>query len=509
MNDNLELVFNQYNDFFQTGSRIRSNQAALKFLKTGFKDSQDLQSKIRKLEIEEFRQKPRGDHQELKSLIEFEQPKSIFLTVIYINIVLDSIDDAFFSKIDIERRALFQIVLSIVMYVLFLQNYKNSEKPLSKKAKKSVFERENYLLGVEEIKKVCWTIKPSEFERFVDIFSFDYENREIKDLTNERLFRLNSSIFILSIEEFVEYILIQVESIYRSITTEKEFSKYQNRKGFEFEKLVYNLSASSGLFSEIAHSVNYYPFNNKVAEIDIIIREDEYLTIVECKSGTIELNSSSNDKEVKQKINNKVKKAYRTLENAYEYIYSNEEYKFINDTVSIEGECSDIEPLCLHLSMYPIDSLSSNIHVLDEKYIGINRNPKITMSFEHFMAILLECSNTDSISITQYLKKRKEYILEKPKISMDINELDLYAQIANINGKSLLTESFEKNLLDSFSDDVKIVTSFKDENGDEYRPAYNMIKSLDSILLVWVFDVKFGLNKRYLSYLERYILSGN
>ncbi|EAD7047527.1 hypothetical protein ABA25_12665, partial [Listeria monocytogenes] len=176
MNDNLELVFNQYNDFFQTGSRIRSNQAALKFLKTGFKDSQDLQSKIRKLEIEEFRQKPRGDHQELKSLIEFEQPKSIFLTVIYINIVLDSIDDAFFSKIDIERRALFQIVLSIVMYVLFLQNYKNSEKPLSKKAKKSVFERENYLLGVEEIKKVCWTIKPSEFERFVDIFSFDYEN---------------------------------------------------------------------------------------------------------------------------------------------------------------------------------------------------------------------------------------------------------------------------------------------------------------------------------------------
>ncbi|EAE6666466.1 hypothetical protein BGM62_15655 [Listeria monocytogenes] len=159
--------------------------------------------------------------------------------------------------------------------------------------------------------------------------------------------------------------------------------------------------------------------------------------------------------------------------------------------------------------MYPIDSLSSNIHVLDEKYIGINRNPKITMSFEHFMAILLECSNTDSISITQYLKKRKEYILEKPKISMDINELDLYAQIANINGKSLLTESFEKKLLDSFSDDVKIVTSFKDENGDEYRPAYNMIKSLDSILLVWVFDVKFGLNKRYLSYLERYILSGN
>ncbi|EMC0696483.1 MULTISPECIES: NERD domain-containing protein [Enterococcus] len=509
MNDNLELVFNQYNDFFQTGYHIRSNQTALKILKTGFRDLEDLQNKVREHEIKKLKQMVKGDYQDLKSLIEFEQPKSIFLYVIYIDIVLDSIEDGFFSEIDIERSDLFQIVLSIVMYVLFLQNYKNSERALSKKAKKAVFVRENYLLGLEEIKKVCWSVESSDFKKFVDLFSFDYENREIEDLDNERLFRLDNSIFILSIEEFVEYILYQVELIYRSHSTEKEFSQYQNRKGLEFEKIVYNLSASSGLFNEIAHSVNYYPFNNKVAEIDILIRDEECLTIIECKSGTIELRNSSNDNEVKQKINNKVKKAYRTLENAYEYICSNEEYKFINDTVSFEGKSSAIEPLSLHLSMYPIDSLSSNIHVLDEKYIGTNRNPKITMSFEHFMAILLECSNTDSVSITQYLKKRKEYILEKPKVSMDINELDLYAQIANINGKSLLTESFEKSLLDSFSDDVKIVTSFKDANGDEYRPAYDMIKSLDSILLAWVFDVKFGLNKRYLSYLERYISSEN
>lgn len=69
-----------------------------------------------------------------------------------------------FSEIDIERSDLFQIVLSIVMYVLFLQNYKNSERALSKKAKKAVFVRENYLLGLEEIKKVCWSVESSDFK---------------------------------------------------------------------------------------------------------------------------------------------------------------------------------------------------------------------------------------------------------------------------------------------------------------------------------------------------------
>ncbi|MFI3618669.1 hypothetical protein [Enterococcus avium] len=507
MNNNLEIVFNQYNDFFQTGSHIRTNQTALRVLKTGFNNLEDFQKKINEYESEELRQKFIDDYQNLNSLLDFEQPRSIFLSVIYITIVLDSIGDDFFVEIDIERRTLLQIVLSIVMYVLFLQNYKNTEKTLSKKAKKSVFDREDYLVGIEEIKKVCWSIQYDDFEKFIDLFSFDFENKGIEELYNERLFRLEKFIFILSIEEFVEYILFQIESIYRTRSIEKEFSKYQNRKGLGFEKLVYNLSVSSGLFDEIAHSVKYYPFKNKVAEIDIIIKEEDYLTIIECKSGTIELKSSSNDNEVKQKINNKVKKAYRTLENAYDYICSNETYKFINDTVTFKGESKSIEPLCLHLSMYPIDSLSSNIHVLNDKYIGSNNNPKITMSFEHFIAILLECRISDSISITKYLKKRKEYILANPKVSMDINELDLYAQIANVNGKSLLTESSEKSLLDSFSEDVNIFTSFKDANGNEYRPAYNMIKSLDSVLLPWVLDFDFGLNKRFLSYFKRFILS--
>lgn len=68
----------------------------MKILKTGFRDLEDLQNKVREHEIKKLKQMVKGDYQDLKSLIEFEQPKSIFLYVIYIDIVLDSIEDGFF-----------------------------------------------------------------------------------------------------------------------------------------------------------------------------------------------------------------------------------------------------------------------------------------------------------------------------------------------------------------------------------------------------------------------------
>lgn len=45
MKNNLELVFNQYNDFCQTGSYIKSDKIALKILKIGFTDLEDFQKK--------------------------------------------------------------------------------------------------------------------------------------------------------------------------------------------------------------------------------------------------------------------------------------------------------------------------------------------------------------------------------------------------------------------------------------------------------------------------------
>lgn len=173
----------------------------------------------------------------------------------------------------------------------------------------------------------------------------------------------------------MEYILIKTERLFKESCTNEEFSNYQRKKGFAFEEFVF--SQFKGFYKNAVHSVYYYPQKDKVAEIDIILQEENYLLIIECKSGTIELKSASTDEEISKKIDNKVNKAYNTLEKANNYVALNERYKFSNKSNIVERESKDKEVLCLHLSIYLLDAISSNLHVLNEKYIGESGNPKI------------------------------------------------------------------------------------------------------------------------------------
>ncbi|EQC2311240.1 hypothetical protein ACY3EU_002852, partial [Listeria monocytogenes] len=91
MENNVEKIFNEYNDFSKTGAYIQSNETALKILKEGFKNSEELKKKIREYDNMDLQNKLNHDYQELKSIIEFNQPRSEVLTILYINLVLNSI----------------------------------------------------------------------------------------------------------------------------------------------------------------------------------------------------------------------------------------------------------------------------------------------------------------------------------------------------------------------------------------------------------------------------------
>lgn len=102
------------------------------------------------------------------------------------------------------------------------------------------------------------------------------------------------------------------------------------------------------------------------------------------------LESASTDKEIKMKLDNKIKKAYRSLENVNKYIDVNDAYNFTskNKDISINGKTNDVELLCIHVSMYSFDFVSSNIHTLDEEYRNIHN--RISILFKHFLAILID-----------------------------------------------------------------------------------------------------------------------
>lgn len=140
----------------------------------------------------------------------------------------------------------------------------------------------------------------------------------MSELNGEGFYKNGNQYFILRIEEFLEYTLIKTEGLFKNSCTNQEFSEYLRKKGFCFEELVF--SQLKVFYKNAAHSVYYYPQKNKKAEIDILLPQENYLIIIECKSGTIDLKSASSDEEVRKKIDNKVKKAYNTLENANNYV---------------------------------------------------------------------------------------------------------------------------------------------------------------------------------------------
>lgn len=499
----LKYIFDEYNDFGERGYHIKFDKTALQILKEGAWDEADLKNKIHKYDYEENQRNNEG-HEALVSDFLFEQPKSKLMTIMYLNLVANALPDLFFVELNLERKKFIQIVLSIVFYNLFLQTYTFSSQPISSTQEKWLLAKADFYFGLEEIKKVCWGIQKEDFDVFCDRYAFDIRNKQVSELKNEKIYKDGELYFILCIDEFLEYVLLKTETIFKISSSDVAFSEYQRKKGFAFEEIVYHYLRQ---FSEnVVHSIYYYPSTNKVAEIDILLQEEDYILIIECKSGTIDLKSAHTDEEIKRKIDNKVKKAYRTLENASNYVTSNSEYKFSNKSHVISGESQGIEVLCLHLSMYPLDPIASNLHILDERYIGESGNPKMTMSFEHFLAICFDCYYNEK-SLGSYLKKRKKNIIEHPKVQFDNNELDLYYQLTNKGNNSMLTESLEKGIFDNFNDDFKTYTTFHNSNG-EFRPAADMLRDIDSRFLYGFFEnakTQFGLNKRFIINLRDYL----
>lgn len=499
-------ICERYNDFKERGYYIKFDTTALQILQEGALDKADLENKIKKYDLIELQKRRNVDYQELVSEFMAEQPKSKLLTFMYVDLIVAALPNSFFEKLNLERKRLIQITLSIMFYNLFLQAYIYGEKPISTTQRKWLLGRDDFYLGIDEIKKVCWQIEKKDFDIFCEKYAFNLGNKKVSELKGEKFYRNGDKYFVLCIEEFLEYILIKTERLFKESCTNEEFSNYQRKKGFAFEEFVF--SQFKGFYKNAVHSVYYYPQKDKVAEIDILLQEENYLLIIECKSGTIELKSASTDEEIRKKIDNKVKKAYNTLENANNYVALNERYKFSNKSNVVEGESKDKEVLCLHLSMYPLDAISSNVHVLNEKYIGESGNPKITMSFEHFLAICLDCY-VRGMAIGTYLKQRKKNIIEHPQAHFDNNELDLYYQLTNKGNKSMFNESLENGILGNFNEDIRIVTTFHDSSGKEFRPASEMLKDIDNRILYSMFKnakSQYGLNKRYMIYLNEYLL---
>ncbi len=185
----LMAICERYNDFKERGYYIKFDTTALQILQEGAIDKTDLENKIKRYDLIEFQKRRNADYQELVSEFMAEQPKSKLLTFMYVDLIVAALPNSFFEKLNLERKRLIQITLSIIFYNLFLQAYIYGEKLISTTQRKWLLGRDDFYLGIDEIKKVCWQIEKKDFEIFCEKYAFDLGNKKISELKGEKFYR--------------------------------------------------------------------------------------------------------------------------------------------------------------------------------------------------------------------------------------------------------------------------------------------------------------------------------
>jgi len=428
------------------------------------------------------------------------QPKSIFLRIYILNIVASSIPDSFYKHINYSATSIVEISLSITLYYLGLQTYMYSGKEITETEKKNLFGRTDFYFTLQELKKVRGKTTEEELNKYLELFA-----KDIEDISEEKqigLFLDEGSPFIICIEEFLDYMIFYLEDYFRNNTAEPEYSQYTDTKGKAFEEMVYGITKD--LVQESYHTLYYYPNEKQKMEIDVVFRDKSNIAILECKSGTFNMAGVDKDKLIKLQIHNKTKKAYKTLKAVTKYLEKTEEYNFECDNQKIAGYTDN--PICIHISMYPMDFIASNVHVLFPEYLE-ETSPILSLSIEHLVAMMLD-AKTKNKDIFEYWKKRKKDIQNYSGVYFDNNELDLYYEIVNEDKNTMLAELKRQGIIDQLNPNVNIMSSFHNEYGEEVRPAQEMLKKVDMYLLVNIFETGkslFGINKRYLKNMKEYL----
>lgn len=502
MNNLLERIYKRYNQFEEHYGdyTVKNQYTMIRILRESKTNNPDIDKQIKKYEIDGLLD-VKKDYQGLVFDSENIQPKSIILRVHYLELIASSIPESFYDRNEIDGTSIVELSLAITLYYLGLQTFKFSGMEITDTEKKNILGRTDFYIGLPELQKVRGKTTTKELEKYISFFA-----RDIYELSNNEMIGLfldAGKIFIICIEEFLDYAIFKLEEIFKENVVEKEYSVYTDKKGAAFEEMVFGITKN--FVQESYHTALYYPNNKQKIEIDILLKDADNLAVLECKSGTFYPFGVDKDDALKVQICNKTKKAYKSLKNVSEYLKNADEYCFKCEDKKIIGNA--IHPICIHVAMYPMDFISSNLHTLFPEYLDNTDNPILTISFEQLFAMMLDTKKNGK-DIFKYWKQRKRDILEHPAIRFDNNELDLYYEIINEDKNTMLSEMKRQGILDQLSQNSSIFSTFHNEFGEEYRPATEMIRTLDNYLIMGIFEKGkswFGINKRYLKNLEDFL----
>ncbi|MBQ8279124.1 MAG: hypothetical protein IJZ23_04730 [Roseburia sp.] len=500
----LEKIYKRYNQFgeYEDSFAVLDQYTMIRIYKEGKCQPVNIETIMKAAEIQKIRNMVDA-HQELLFDSMMTQPKSVFYRMYLLEIVARAIPNSFYERIDFKADSIVEITMAITLYYWGLQTYRFSGMPISDSERRNLIGREDFYFGISEIQKVRGKTTKDELEKYLSIFAKNID--EIKEEDGIGLYEDGGVPFIICIEEYLDYMIFVVERYFRDNANAQEYSYYTDEKGSSFEEMVYGITKN--FVQENYQTLYYYPNDKQKIELDVLLKDGENLAILECKSGTFSSHGVDKDDALKLQIHNKTKKAYSSLKKVSDYLKKTGEYSFSCGKEKIVGRVT--EPICIHVSMYPMDFIASNMYALFPEYFE-ESNPIFTISMEHLFAMLLDAKKSKK-DIFDYWKQRQKDILQHPGVYYDNNELDLYYEIVNSDKGTMLAELRKQGILEQISPNARIVSSFHNEFGEETRPALWMLRMLDTYILLGILEQGknwYGVNKRYLKNLEEYIRIG-
>ena len=206
MNNFLERIYKRYNQFeeYYGDYTVKNQYTMIRILKESKTNNPDIDKQIKEYEIDGLLDVQK-DYQGLAFDSENIQPKSIILRVHYLKLIASSIPESFYERTGIDDTLIVELSLAIAFYYLGLQTFKFSGMEITNTEKKNILGRTDFYIGLPELQKVRGKTTTEEFEKYTSLFARDIY--ELSDIKKIGLFLDARKLFIICIDEFLDYMI--------------------------------------------------------------------------------------------------------------------------------------------------------------------------------------------------------------------------------------------------------------------------------------------------------------
>lgn len=318
------------------------------------------------------------------------------------------------------------IILRVLLYNDYIYYYK-----MTSNERLSFFGsvRPKCSFTAEELHKLNSDIDINKINTYLDLFSINLDEiSKVED--TKRIINNKNRYVVMFMNEFCTFLFNYCEFCiidYLFKTDHNKLDDYYDKRGSVFEEYVKNIL--NIIFSNVLSNAVYIDDKSRKMEIDNLIIEEDVCYNFECKSSNFNIYDLTSSSEVLKKLRKSFGRGYFSIDTFHKTIKNKKEIlKLEINNQQKEYNLKGKEIVSFNVTMYPIDFLSTSIHLFDEESNKNIDTFPITINILDLHSIILACS-IDKNVFKRYSIERFYSINEMDKLKIDCDEIDAFGYV--------------------------------------------------------------------------------